>query len=84
MSPTSWRARDFLLLKSLPIAGNAKPSSTLGEWARVAVDREEGGEAETLIQSGAGTAIKRAFHGAEIIYVRWSARDGVKEPSEMG
>lgn len=55
----------------------------LGEWARVAVDREEGGEAETLIQSGAGTAIKRAFHGAEIIYVRWSGRDGEKEPSEM-
>ena len=55
----------------------------LGKWARVAVDREEGGEAESLIESGAGTAIKRVFHGSEIIYVRWSGRDGEKEPSGM-
>ncbi len=54
----------------------------LGEWARVAADRKDG-EAETLIRSGAGTAIKRAFHGAEIIYVRWSARAGEQEPSEI-
>lgn len=53
----------------------------LGEWARIAVDREEGGEAETLIQSGMGTAIKREFYGAEIIYVRWSTSDEEKEPS---
>lgn len=55
----------------------------LGKWARVAVDREEVGETETMIQSGTGTAIKQAFYGAEIVYVRWSARDGEKESSEM-
>ena len=55
----------------------------LGKWARVAVDREEVGETETMIQSGTGTAIKQAFYGAEIVYVRWSARDGENESSEM-